>query len=349
MKNKNFIKLTSIYYLAAILVCVWFVLGFTGVLKNDIISSVLIQIVTMLIVPFFLYTLFVSKNPKQTLKDTGIKKISLKMVGICLILGVLLYFFNSFVANFFSTSLSLLGWENLYAKFGTTTVKFSYGLLIKEFILSAILPAICEEFLHRGLLLHAGKKCGNTKFCLIISSVLFGLMHLNVQQFFYATILGFIIGYVTLVADSIVPSIILHFMNNALSTYFYYGSVLGWKIPTAYYKIKSVLSGNILLNIILSCICLFSIIYLIIYLIKKLKEEQTKNRIKNIVKNLNITNLPINEMQAKIDEINKIIKNKTVYAFQSSKKLSLKNNVFVISSFVLTSLITLSSLIWGLI
>ncbi len=349
MKNKNYLKLSSIYYLAASLVCVFFILGFTGVLKNDIISSLLIQIVAMLIVPFCLYTLFVSKNPKQTLKDTGIKKISLKSVVLCFLLGILLYFLNSFIANFFSTSLSLLGWENLYAKFSSATVKFSYGLLIKEFILSAILPAICEEFLHRGMLLHAGKKYGNTKFCLIISSILFGLMHLNVQQFFYASILGFIMGYITLVADSIIPSIILHFMNNALSTYFYYGSVLGWKIPTTYSNVKIILSANKLLNIIISCICLFSIIYLIIYLIKKLKEEQANNRIKEFVKKLNFTNLPISEMQAKIDEINKIIKDNKLYTFKTVKKLGLKNNVFIISSFVLTGLITLSSLIWGLI
>ena len=199
------------------------------------------------------------------------------------------------------------------------------------------------------MLLHAGKKYGNTKFCLIISSILFGLMHLNVQQFFYASILGFIMGYITLVADSIIPSIILHFMNNALSTYFYYGSALGWKIPTTYSNVKIILSANKLLNIIISCICLFSIIYLIIYLIKKLKEEQANNRIKEFVKKLNFTNLSISEMQTKIDEINKIIKDNKLYTFKTGKKLGLKNNVFIISSFVLTGLITLSSLIWGLI
>lgn len=348
MINKNYLKISGIYYLATILVCVWFVLGYLGRIRTDILSSVLIQLISMLIIPLALYTFIISKSAKQTIKDVGIKKVSSKTVGLCVLLGIVLYFFNSYVANFFSTILGILGWENLYAKFSTTTIRFSYGLLVKEFILTAIFPAICEEVLHRGLLLHAGKKFASTKICLIVSSILFGLMHQNIQQFFYASILGFIMGYVSLVTNSIIPSMILHFMNNALSTYFYYGSLLGWRIPILYNKIHTFISSKGLLNVIISCICLFVIIYLIINLIRELKVEHTKLEISKLVQNINITALPVSEIQAKVDEINAVIQNKN-RIFAPHKKLGFKNNIFIISSFVLSGFVTICSLIWGLI
>ena len=348
MKNKNFLKISAIYYIATILICVWFVLGYFGIITNDILSSFLIQIVTMLAVPLLLYTLFVSKNFRKTLSDTGIKKVSSKIVLLTILLGVLLYFFNSFISNFFASLLSLLGWENLYSRFASTSVQFSYGLLLKEFILSAILPAICEEFLHRGIMLHAGQKYSNPRYCLFISSILFGLMHLNIQQFFYATILGFIMGYVALVADSIIPSMILHFMNNALSTYFYYGSVLGWKIPTAYYNLLNYLAVRPIIYIITSCLCVALIVYLILFLISKIKEVKIKSQIRNMVNELNLTELPIEEMQKKVDEVNLII-SQTKNLKTKKEKSPFYSKVFVISSFVLSGLVTLCTFIWGLI
>ncbi len=349
MKNKNFIIISAIYYIATILVCVWFVLGYLGIITNDVLSTFLIQIVTMLAIPMLLYTLFISKNAKTTLKDVGLKKVSGKVVGICILLGVVLYFFNSFVANFFSSILSLFGWENLYSQFSSTTVQLSYGLVLKEFVLTAILPAICEEFLHRGILLHAGKKCGNTRYCLIISSILFGLLHLNIQQFFYATILGFIMGYVSLVADSIIPSMILHFMNNALSTYFYYGYYMGWKIPILYNNILNFLYANPVLYIIVSCIAVAIIVYLILYFIQKIKEDRIKKQIKTMIYQLNLINLPVQEMQKKVDEINIIINQAKSLKLPHGQKVGFKQNVFVISCIVLSGLITLCTFVWGLI
>ena len=115
-----------------ILVALIFVLGYLGLLQNDYISSFLIQIMVMFAIPMLLYTLFVSKSFKQTFKDTGFKKISSRMIGITIILGIVLYFINNFVAQFFSSLISLFGYENLTQ---TTTVTFTYELLFREFLL----------------------------------------------------------------------------------------------------------------------------------------------------------------------------------------------------------------------
>ena len=162
-----------------------------GVIQNEFLSAFLIQIVVMFAIPLLMYSLICKRSFKQTLSDTGLKKTSGKIILISIALGFVLYFINTFVANAFSGIISMFGYESLS---GAATTKITYGTLLKELVLSCILPGFCEEFLHRGIMLHAAKKHNNPKYCLLISSILFGLIHLNIRQFFYAAILGYLIG-----------------------------------------------------------------------------------------------------------------------------------------------------------
>lgn len=333
-----------------ILVALIFVLGYLGLLQNEYISTFLIQIMVMFAIPMLLYTLFVSKSFKQTFKDTGFKKISTRMIGIAILLGIVLYFINNFVAQFFSSLISLFGYENLTK---TTTVPFSYELLFREFLLSCVLPGICEEFLHRGIILFAGKKCGNTRYVLIISSILFGLMHLNINQFFYATILGFLMGYVAIVADSIYPSIIIHFLNNFLNTYFYYGYYLNWPFATLVNDLQALIASNIFVFIIVNTILVCLLIVLYLYLTRSLAKERVRYDVKKIISCLEIDNLPLEQAQAKINQANEILQKSESLKFKNTvtggSKFSFLSQVFLISSLVLGSLITISTFVWGII
>lgn len=333
-----------------ILVALIFVLGYLGLLQNDYISSFLIQIIVMFAIPMLLYTLFVSKSFKQTFKDTGFKKISSRMIGITIILGIVLYFINNFVAQFFSSLISLFGYENLTQ---TTTVTFTYELLFREFLLSCILPGICEEFLHRGIMLFAGKKCGNTRYVLITSSILFGLMHLNINQFFYASILGFLMGYVAIVSDSIYPSIIIHFLNNFLNTYFYYGYYLNWPFATFINNLQALIASNIFVFIIVNAVLICILISLYIYLTQILAKERVRYDVKKIILCLEIDNLPLEQAQTKINQANEILQKSESLKFKNTvsggEKFSFLSQVFLISSLVLGSLITISTYIWGII
>ena len=210
MKNKSFFKISIIYFVAICLVVLLFIFGHLGLIQNEILSSFLIQIVVMFAIPLLMYTLLVSKNCKQTFADTGFKKISKNMIFLTIGLGFILYFLNQFVATIFQSIVSLFGYEKISS---STQVILDYKFLLKELILSCILPGICEEVLHRGIILHAGKKTTNPRYVLLISSILFGLMHLNINQFFYAAILGYLIGMVGIISDSIYPCMIIHFFS----------------------------------------------------------------------------------------------------------------------------------------
>lgn len=151
---------------------------------------------------------------KQVFKFYGYKKISWKAILCCFALGAIVYVFNVFVSTFFRTFLESLGYN--YSNSGTME-SYPFWLFIVNIFTTALLPAICEETAHRGLLLRGLSSYGSRK-AIIISSILFGLMHMRIEQFFYTTIIGFVLAYVASYSDSIYPAMIIHFTNNALAT-----------------------------------------------------------------------------------------------------------------------------------
>ena len=44
--------------------------------------------------------------------------------------------------------------------------------------------------------------------------MIFGLLHANVLQFIFATLVGLLLGYITIKTDSVLPAVFIHFANN---------------------------------------------------------------------------------------------------------------------------------------
>ncbi|MCL2634259.1 MAG: CPBP family intramembrane metalloprotease [Oscillospiraceae bacterium] len=76
--------------------------------------------------------------------------------------------------------------------------------------------AIYEEFFARGIILKSLKPYG-TGFAIMVSGILFGLMHGNFQQLFYATVVGIVLGYIYVQTDSLLIPTILHAVFNSIS------------------------------------------------------------------------------------------------------------------------------------
>ena len=90
-----------------------------------------------------------------------------------------------------------------------------YGVVL-NFITIALVPAFCEEFLFRGVVLSHLMPYGKST-AIVVSSICFGLMHSNFQQFLYTTVAGILLGLVYVITDSIWPSTIIHMLNNAIT------------------------------------------------------------------------------------------------------------------------------------
>ena len=87
------------------------------------------------------------------------------------------------------------------------------GLLI-----FALVPAFSEEIAFRGFILAGMEKSYDTRTAIILSSFLFGFLHVLIslfQQLFSATLLGLVLGLLAVQTRSIWPGILFHFLNNA--------------------------------------------------------------------------------------------------------------------------------------
>ena len=85
--------------------------------------------------------------------------------------------------------------------------------LVLLFFTLAVIPGFVEEFLFRGMVLSNLLPYGRTT-AILASAFLFGLMHMNVNQFFYATAAGVVLGWIYVTTKSIWPCVLLHFCNN---------------------------------------------------------------------------------------------------------------------------------------
>ncbi|SHH76620.1 CPBP family intramembrane glutamic endopeptidase [Clostridium grantii] len=174
--------------------------SFTGTLS---IIAVIIAFIPILIYrkkKFFQYDLKVV-NKKFTLKTILIAFIILFSInGTMGVLAEVLEFLLNTVGLTASSSLEALEALNQPA--------------ISLFLYTCLIGPIFEEFVYRGVVLRNLEKYGKW-FAILVSSILFGLMHGNFYQIFMAIGVGIVLGYVA-TEYSIKMSIILHIFNNTI-------------------------------------------------------------------------------------------------------------------------------------
>ena len=368
-KSKKFrtifiVYLTILVAFVAVRICSGF--GLFEKLGNavyvDIVSTVVIQILIMFLLPLLLFKNLTKKDTKQVFKDLGFKKINFKSVLICFAIGILTFFVNLFIASFFNMLLSGAGYT--FGASSSSGGESSYTVVnfLIEVVTVAILPAICEEFVHRGLLLRGTADIVGYKKAIIISSILFGLMHLNIQQFFYATILGLFMGFVVTMTRSIVPAIIIHFCNNFINVYFSFAE--SKNLPGGNFSniLNSLASKNIILFVVISLAIVSGCVLAIFWLVKKLFIQNSLNSygkvFEDIENNLRVNNSDMTDQEVIGAFENVVLPNmkspKNIFEFfiADGKKygsVSAKYKIPLIACLFLSITITIFTFIWGCI
>lgn len=98
----------------------------------------------------------------------------------------------------------------------TKNVPIWLGILI-----IGCLPGFVEETLYRGVIFTAFRK-RSVLTGIVISALCFGLMHLNFNQMLYAVYLGVIFALIVEATGSLVSTMILHMLFNAINTAYVY-------------------------------------------------------------------------------------------------------------------------------
>ena len=154
-------------------------------------------------------------------------------------------------------------------------------LLFVNIIFTALLPAVCEETAHRGMLLSQISKKSVTK-AIILSSLLFGLLHINIYQFFYATILGVFLAKLTVDSGSIYPAMIIHFMNNAINVYMSFANANGLFSAKIVNLFFAIMSGNGVLSILFFVLFVAFLLASLRFLYDLVKEDVMAERVRKL-------------------------------------------------------------------
>ncbi len=170
--------------------------------------------------PFFLAYIFLKKTAGISLplgaprKNSGVMLLIPAGLGVCYIgniaVSYMMTFFSSFGISSFSYDMALTQQEPLPENAFQVICTVMY---------MAVFPAFFEEFAFRGVIMQPLRKYGDW-FAIVISGVMFGLVHGNIMQMPFAIIAGVALGYAAIVTDSLWTGIIIHFLNNFLSVIF---------------------------------------------------------------------------------------------------------------------------------
>lgn len=160
----------------------------------------------VLIIPALIY---IYKNRINVLEFIRFKRIPIMTVFLICIMT----FFLIPVLNFVSTVSMLFSTNFISGAVNDLVTKESFLLSL---VTIAVIPAILEESVYRGVFFHEYSK-RNTGKAILMSAFFFGLLHMNLNQFSYAVVMGIIFCFIIEATDSIVSTMIVHFLINGSS------------------------------------------------------------------------------------------------------------------------------------
>lgn len=169
-----------------------------GIVANCLVSELIILLPGML---FLLGT-----------KGSRNEKLGFHRVRLTSLLMIILFTFLCIPLITVLNLFSMLFAENAVAAMETDILEVGFwGMLF----LIGVLGPFCEEFVFRGLIYRGYKKSGNTLGAILLSSLLFGLMHLNINQAIYAFVIGILLALLVEATGSLWSSVFCHMVFNS--------------------------------------------------------------------------------------------------------------------------------------
>lgn len=169
----------------------------------DMIPNILIS-EAMLIVPTVFMLLFGKEKVTEVL--------SIRKIKWSTFFGVIAFTMASSPLVTLVNLASQLFVENTVTENSTQFLSL-HPLLLIFFV--GVLAPVCEEVVFRGAIFGGMKKEGNVFKAVMASGILFGLLHMNINQASYAFVIGILLGFLVEATGSIFSSILFHVLINA--------------------------------------------------------------------------------------------------------------------------------------
>ena len=166
------------------------------------------------IVSFFGVALLYSLFSKMDLGKTyPTQKLGFKLTFLLSTFGLSIAMIANYVSNM------TIGVFDLFGIDANVDIDYKCDNLLEVILFYAsvaLLPALVEEFAFRGVILSIMRKHSDS-LAVIVSGVMFGLMHGNFTQIPFALVVGLILAYITVKTNTLIPAMVIHFLNNSLA------------------------------------------------------------------------------------------------------------------------------------
>lgn len=172
-------------------------------------ATIILSEVVML-TPVVLYFVAMRLRPSD-LMDFG-------RIGIMDFIEIYILAYTVLPLVYFLNIITMLFAENHVDSMVVEIVK--YPLIIQLFLM-AFCPAVAEEFVFRGVFYGAYRK-RNVLAGVILSALVFGIVHLNLNQFAYAFAMGIIFAVLAEATGSVFAPMVAHFAINANTVFLAY-------------------------------------------------------------------------------------------------------------------------------
>lgn len=205
-KRKSLKVYHGIIMLILAAACVFFVspilgfkLGIYGTLLNEILLLVLAVGLTAVVRGDFKQVFPIRKPRLSAIFGTILLWIG-SFLAIMIITMIIAYFFPQEILGV-SQSLGM--------EFASVTFIISFAIV-------SISPAVCEEAVFRGVVMHSFDNGKNKWVAIILTGLIFGAFHGSIWRFVPTALLGIMLGYIVYETDNMIYGALFHAINNAV-------------------------------------------------------------------------------------------------------------------------------------
>lgn len=205
-KRKSLKVYHGIIMLILAAACVFFVspilgfkLGIYGTLLNEILLLVLAVGLTAVVRGDFKQVFPIRKPRLSAIFGTILLWIG-SFLAIMIITMIIAYFFPQ----------EILGVSQALG------MEFASVTFIISFAIVSISPAVCEEAVFRGVVMHSFDNGKNKWVAIILTGLIFGAFHGSIWRFVPTALLGIMLGYIVYETDNMIYGALFHAINNAV-------------------------------------------------------------------------------------------------------------------------------------
>lgn len=185
--------------------------------RDNIYLSVIVLQILIFIIPGIIYCRIKGENMVRSLRlrSFGTRKLFFCIFSVCALICA---------SGLVKLGLYELGYSSsnytLYANYLPSTTG-GFRDIVYIILAIAVLPALTEEFVFRGIILSEYRKTGCGTFTSILfSTLLFGMLHFSIGQLPVYLLGGIVFSLIMIVTDSLAAAMLAHILNNAFSILF---------------------------------------------------------------------------------------------------------------------------------